>query len=163
MFKYFRIGIVTFVVLFCTALRAWAVEPMKKEAAAKDFSLKDLSGQVYTLQGYKDRQPVALVFWNMDCSICRDELMSLNIIYPELQKEGIEVLAIDVGDPIFAVRYYVQKRGLLMKVLLDRDAAVARQYYVMGVPTYILINKKGNVVFEGYRFPRSRYKDLFSK
>ena len=36
---------------------------------------------------------------------------------------------------------------------MDRRGGVARKFHVVGIPTYILIDRSGNVVFRGYEFP----------
>jgi peroxiredoxin len=138
-----------------------AQDSAKKQAI--DFNLKDLKGKVYTLSEYKDKQPVVLFFWTTWCPFCRQELKALNAMYPELEKDGLEVLTIDIQEPENRLNSFVQKYALFMPVLMDKDAAVARDYNVMGVPTIIIVNKNGQIVFDGNDFPKRTYKKLLEK
>jgi len=130
---------------------------------ATNFSLQDLKGRFVTLENYRDKQSVALFFWTTWCPFCRQELKAINDMYPQLRKEGLEVLAIDVGESLQIVERFLQKYALFLPVILDKDTYVAKDYQVMGVPTVILVNKKGSIVYEGNYFPRGTYKKLINK
>jgi len=130
---------------------------------APDFSLPDINNNIVTLSSYKDKKPVLLFFWTTWCPYCRSELRALNNKYPALTKEGLEVLPINVGESRNRVKNFIQNYYLTYPVILDENMEVAYNYGIPGVPAYILIDKKGKVVFEGSRFPEGRYKDLISK
>lgn len=132
----------------------------KEEFLAADFKLEDIYHNTLTLSSYK--QPVLLFFWTTWCPGCRRGLKVLSEEYQELTKSGVELLTIDVGEPPERVSSYVKNSALAFKVLLDTDTAVARSYDILGVPTYVLINQKGKVVFRENFFPK-QYKDLISK
>ena len=159
----FGLALILFTVVSILFPAGFAAEPVKRSQAAVDFSLKDISGRVYKLSDYKFKQAVVLVFWTTWCPSCRKELRSFNTLYPQLQKEGIEVLAIDVEEPGYKVESFVKEKGLIMKILLDFDAKVAKDYSVMGVPAFFLINKQGNIVYENYYFPKEKYQKLLSE
>ena len=55
---------------------------------------------------------------------------------------------------------FLKKRPLSFKVLLDSDANVAHSFKILGVPTFILVNKEGFVVFKDNYFPEDKYKEL---
>lgn len=152
------------VISFFTISCMQAKEPEVKEASmALDFKLQDLAQNTFSLTSYKDKQPVILFFWTTWCPFCRDELKTLSQTYPKLAKEGWELLAIDVGESVYKVDKFVKDNALTLKVLLDKDMAVAHSYDVMGVPTYILLDKKGYIVFKDNYFPQRQYKELISK
>jgi peroxiredoxin len=87
----------------------------------------------------------------------------LNQKYPELLKDGLGLLAINVGERAYKVDNFVKSYKLTYKILLDEDTTVADAYEVLGVPTYVLINKKGNISFVSHSFPEDKYKDLIQK
>jgi len=132
----------------------------KKLPLAPNFKLQDLSQNTYELSSNKDKLNVLLVFWTTWCPYCQAELKELNKTYPSFINDGIELLAIDAGERLSEVKKYVLRSGFGFKVLLDTDTAVAKAYDVMGVPTYVLINKSGRIVFKGNRFPKEKYKEL---
>ncbi|MCX5703901.1 MAG: TlpA disulfide reductase family protein [Candidatus Omnitrophica bacterium] len=132
----------------------------KRFGLAQDFILKDLNQNTVILSSYKNKQPVLLFFWTTWCPYCRGELKVLNGIYPELTKEGWEVFAIDVDEPAYRVESFLESYGLIFKVLLDKDAAVMESYGLFGVPTYVLVDKEGYIVFKDHYFPKGEYKKL---
>jgi peroxiredoxin len=127
---------------------------------APDFTLYDIYQDAYTISNYRDKQAVLLLFWTTWCPFCRKELKVLNGMYSGLAADGVEVLSINVGETPSTVQNFVQDYNLVYRVLLDRDNRVAGLYGLIGVPTYILINKQGEVVFKDNYLPAAEYKDL---
>ena len=158
--RYFKSALALFMVTFILFSAGQAAEPVKRPRVAVDFSLKDIKGQVYKLSNYKNKQAVVLAFWTTWCPFCRQELKSLNALYRQLQKEGIEVLTINIQEPGYRVESFAKKNGLSLKILLDFDAKVARDYSILGVPTFFLVNKQGNINYEGDHFPKEKYQKL---
>lgn len=138
-----------------------ALQP-KAEILAKDFTLLDLENKESSLSSLKGKS-VVLFFWTTWCPFCRKELKELNGMYADLKKDGIELLAIDTGEPLDKVDKFVKSYNLAFRVFLDKDMAVAESYEILGVPTYILIDKKGYIVFKDNQFPQKEYKNLILK
>ncbi|MFA4842217.1 MAG: TlpA disulfide reductase family protein [Candidatus Omnitrophota bacterium] len=134
----------------------------KNKLPVPDFQLQDLVGETVSLSDYKGKQPVLLFFWTTWCPFCRKELKVLNEKHASLTRDGLEVLAIDIGEPWEKVDNFVKSFGLNFLVLLDKDTNTAEAYDIVGVPTFVLVDKKGNIVFKDNFFP-ARYKDLLPK
>lgn len=148
-------------IIFISAITTiLSAQPLAAEekSSAPDFKLADTYGDSVTLSSYK--QPVLLFFWTTWCPFCRKELRALKDKYEELFKNGVELLAIDVGEPQERVKNYIKNYALPFKVFLDTDTEVAHSYNILGVPTYILIDKKGNISFTDHYFPEREYKAL---
>lgn len=128
-----------------------------------DFTLRDLNQNTFTLSNYKNKQPVLLFFWTTVCPFCRQELRVLKDAYPELTKEGLVLVAIDAGESFSKVENFTKNYDLPFRVLLDKDYAVAYDFGVMGVPTYVLVDKKGYVRFIDNYFPKEKYKSIISE
>ena len=137
------------------------VEPKANELAA-DFSLLDLDGNKVSLSDFKGK-PTVLFFWTTRCPYCRKDLKTLNDIHPRLAKDGCELLTIDVAEPTYRVKNFVEREYLNFKVLLDSDTEVAYSYDILGVPTYVFVDKNGHIVFKGHYFHQAKYKDLIKK
>ncbi|OGX17441.1 MAG: hypothetical protein A3K83_06815 [Omnitrophica WOR_2 bacterium RBG_13_44_8b] len=129
---------------------------------APDFSLQDAGKTTYTLSSYRGK-PVLLFFWTTWCPFCRKEMGELKNIYPQLTQEGWELFTIDIQEPEYKVENFMESHGLTFKLLLDKDGQVAYAYSVLGVPTYVLINKKGEIVFKDNYFPKDTYKKLIAE
>ena len=125
-----------------------------------DFTLSDLDGNQITLSELRQNKSVVLFFWTTWCPFCIRELLKLNQGYPESILEDIEILAINVGESGTKVRQFLKKHNIDFKVLLDIDSRVADSYGLIGVPTFVLINKQGDIVFKDHFFPEQTYKGL---
>ena len=136
-----------------------AEAPVKKNQPAPDFTLIDVHDDTITLSSYKGKQPVILFFWTTWCPFCQKELRVLNDRYGGLVREGFEVLAIDVGEDPDKVTNFVTSYYLAYRVLLDKDTMASLKYSLVGVPTYVIVDKDGNIVFKDNFFPQN-YKDL---
>ncbi|MBU1871834.1 MAG: TlpA family protein disulfide reductase, partial [Candidatus Omnitrophica bacterium] len=132
------------------------------EASLYDFTLKDLDGKEVRLAEFKGKQPVVLFFWTTWCPYCLRELRYLNSIYQNFISDDIVVLSINVQESKAKVKKFISKNPTLLKVLLDSDGVVAYSYRLIGVPTFILINKKGEIVFKDHYFPIETYQRLLS-
>lgn len=148
------------VIIMLTALFTPAVA---QNSPAADFKLQDLNKNFVSLSDYKGKRPVILFFWTTWCPYCRVELGELSKRYAQLTKEGIEALAVDVNEPASIVEAFLKKMNLKLKVLLDSEAKAAHSYEILGVPTYVLVNKEGVIVFKGNSLPERKIKELAGK
>ncbi len=145
--------------IFCFSQYAFSEE----KKLAPDFTLQDLSQNTLTLSSYRDKQPVMLLFWTTWCPYCRSELKTLKDNYETLKKDGVGLLAIDSAELPAKVGNFIKNYNLPFRVFLDQDGRVAGSYGILGVPTYIYIDKKGHVVSKGHYFSEEMYKELIIK
>ena len=110
---------------------------------APDFSLPETMGRHVGLASYHGR-PVLLVFWMTSCGICRHELPLLSQLAPELQRKGIDVLAIHLGDAE-AASDYMSSNHIGLRSLADPEGSVGQAYHVSGVPKLVLIGSDGKI------------------
>jgi peroxiredoxin len=129
---------------------------------AANFKLRDINNIEVSLSDFIGKQPVLLFFWTTWCPYCVEALGNLNPRYLQLKQDGCEVLAVNLGESADKVSKYVKKYNPFFKVLVDRDKSVAYAYDVLGVPTYILINKRGEIAAQTHSFPDD-YKGLISQ
>ncbi len=125
---------------------------------AQDLILKDLESNSVNLSHYKGN-PAILFFWTTWCSYCRKEIKALNQMYPQMKKEGITLFGVNIGELDYKVAKFIQDNAISFRVLLDRNSVAAYDYEVIGVPTYILLDKDGRVIMQGNSLPAD-YKDL---
>lgn len=145
--------------IFCFSLNAFSQE----KKLAPDFTLQDLDQNAFTLSSYKNKQPVILFFWTTWCPFCRQELKALKEDYPGLVKEGLTLVAINAGESAAKVGDFVKSYNLPFRVLLDRDKSVTGAFEVFGVPTYVLVDKKGYIRLIEHSFPKEKYKSIISQ
>ncbi|MCX5693853.1 MAG: TlpA disulfide reductase family protein [Candidatus Omnitrophica bacterium] len=132
-----------------------------KTAMASEIVLNDLNGQVVKLSNFKGK-PVILFFWTTWCPYCRQEIKKLNQQYAVMSKEGIVVFGVNVSEPGAKVERFFKDYQLNLKILLDKDGALADKYELMGVPTYIFLDKTGEMILQTHNLP-DNYKELLFK
>ena len=130
---------------------------------APDFTLRDLNQNTFTLSNYKNKQPVLLFFWTSWCPFCREELKFLKSAYPELVKEDLVLVAIDAGESTAKVNNFAKSYNLPFRIFLDTDTSVAEAFEILGVPTYVLVDKKGYIRLIENFFPKEKYKSIISE
>ena len=69
----------------------------------------------------------------------------MNELYPIYQKQGVEILAVNVGEPKLNVEKFAERFGLTFPIVIDRQDQVLNAYGVGPLPTTFLIDKNGKV------------------
>jgi peroxiredoxin len=129
--------------------------------AAPDFSLLDTEGNKISLSDLKGTKNIVLFFWTTWCPHCRRQIKYLNNIYDQLKEKNTEILAIDIQEGLSTINKFVAKYPVSFKILLDTDAGASEDYGIIGVPTYIIINKQGNISLISHSFPED-YENFIS-
>lgn len=129
-------------------------------ASAADIILNDLNGKAVNISAPCGK-PTILFFWTTWCPYCQKEIKGLNEMYPQMQKEGIAVFAVNIGEPASTVQKFFISHALSFGVLLDKDGAAANKYNILGVPTYVFIDKSGRLISDAHVLPADYKKILF--
>ncbi len=90
---------------------------------------------------------VLIDFWATWCGPCRLQAAYLEKLHQELAGSDVQFLAIDSGEDEATVRRYVERNPFPYPVLLDPQDAVGRRYGIVGLPTVIIIDRQGQLVF----------------
>jgi len=125
---------------------------------AGDIILDDLQSRPVNLS-VTSGKPAILFFWTTWCPYCRSELKVLNKMHSQMEKEGVAVFAVNIGEAGYKVERFLKNYALNIRVLLDKNAQAAENYEIRGVPTYIFINKTGQVVSTEHNLP-DNYMDI---
>jgi len=120
--------------------------------SAQDILLTNLNGKKVNLSGIKGK-PAIIFFWTTWCPHCSREIRELNKEYSAIKKAGISVYIVNIGESEHKVRMFLKNMSINFDVLLDRDSFAAESFDIMGVPTYVLLDKKGKVVSTLNRLP----------
>ena len=143
--KKLRAGIVAAVVL--AALPAMAVLPAGAAAPngpAPPFSLPSKGGGEVSLAQYKG-QVVMINFWASWCGPCRQEMPLLEDIYKKYNKLGFTLIGVNVEPDSKAADDWLKQTPVTFPVLYDKDSKVSQLFNVSGMPTTVIIDRKGTV------------------
>ena len=132
---------------------AGAATPGASTGPAADFSLPDLEGRQVTLGPYLGKTPVLLVFWATWCTECKAAIPEINALATGPLAEKLKIFALDYRESREKVAQAVRSHGIRYTVLLDEMGRAARSYGVVGIPTYILIDRNGNIAWRKHLLP----------
>jgi peroxiredoxin len=116
------------------------------EEKAPDFVISDLKGQKFRLSDHRGKRPVLIMFTATWCTFCKAEIPHFKSLYATYAKQGLEIVNIDIQESKEKVAKFSSQNQLPYRVLLDEDGTVGGIYEIRGVPTSILVDKKGIIV-----------------
>lgn len=113
---------------------------------APDFALQDTEGKMHRLSDYRGK-PVIINFWTTWCPPCREELPSMNRAWHLLEKEGIAMLALNMGEDEDAIFIFSADYPTDFPILMDQSGEVIEQWPVKGLPTTYVIAPDGTIAY----------------
>lgn len=161
-----KIAVVSALLITAAALLLWIRTADRGTGAGSagpkwwvDFTLPDTSGEQISLNRFIGGKPVLLVFWATWCPRCNESVPAINRLQTAPPtRDALQILALDFMESREKVQDYIREKGVAFPVLLDENGSVARKYQVVGIPTYVLIDRKGDVAYRGHELPEiSRY------
>ncbi len=109
-----------------------------------DFRLASLEGRELGPPDFADH--VVLVdFWATWCMPCRAQAEILHDLHAELADDGVQFLAVDVGEPRDQVKSFVAERPFPYPVLLDPDSRLADSMGIFSLPTLMIVDRRGGI------------------
>ena len=115
---------------------------------APGFQLEDMDGEVYSLENYRGKV-VILNFWATWCPPCRREIPSMEALQQAFKNEPFAILAInewETEDHVFAFMGELPVEPSF-PILFDKDSEVAQSFGVKGLPTTLLLDTEGMIVY----------------
>lgn len=126
---------------------------------APQFQGTTFDGKTIKLTDFKDKV-VLLDFWASWCVPCREEMPFLIDLYSRYHKSPFEIIAINIDTKLDNARKFMdqQSENIRFTVVKDSEQQIPPIYQIKGMPTSILIDKKGVIRFWHTGFKES-YKD----
>lgn len=112
---------------------------------APDFELDNMEAQKQSFSKMTANKNAILFFWATWCPHCREQINELSSKKEQLKTDGIVLTLVDLGEDPQLVQSYLEKNKLDFSVLLDTAGTVAEDYKVMGIPTFVFVDKAGTV------------------
>ncbi len=129
-----------------TLLLKAEIKPIKGNPVAPNFSLEDLNGKKVDLKQFRGKI-VFLNFWATWCGPCKEEMPSMEGLYQKFKEKNFVFLTISVDyEEKKKVKEFIDKHHYTFPVLIDSKCLTLELYGVKGIPTTILIDKKGRMV-----------------
>ena len=112
--------------------------------AAPHFVAKTLDGERLTSESLKGKV-VLIQFWATWCTYCKKDEPALQTVTREFEKDGLVVLAVDMGEPRRKVKKFVDASPRPWKVVLAEDTTLAAICEAKAYPMYVVIDREGMV------------------
>ena len=136
------------------AIPSFADGPMVGDMAP-DFSSLSTSGRFFELSEIEGK-PILLSFWSDWCSSERQELSFLKKMYERYPDVVIAIVDSESGVPsirsLTRIAGSLAEWGIGAKILVDIDLEVTGLYNVTALPTSLLIDPSGKVVYRQPNF-----------
>ena len=149
--RFSKIPIVFILLLFA---QSRPQEPAKTVAAV-DFTGRDLDGKKVQLKTFLASGPVLLDFWALWCVPCLKEMPQLQKLGAQYRKQGLTIVAVNQDSPSdqSKVKPFVKQKRYDFVVVLDEDKDLSKQFNVAVLPTTLLLDQNGKIVYShtGYK------------
>jgi peroxiredoxin len=124
--------------------RAAAAEPVRGDPAPP--ALGDSGGKPVSLLDYRG-QVVVVTFWKAACAACIGELSSLESLQTQLAAQGLQVIAVNLGDSKKAYGDLLRKKRHTSLVLAhDAGSSVGDAWDVHMFPNLWIVGRDGRIV-----------------
>ena len=131
------------------AAPALAVAPA---GPAPAFRLDSMAGKPVSLDQYKG-QVVMINFWASWCGPCRQEMPILEKLHSKYKPMGFTMIGINVEPDSTLGVNWLKTTPVTFPILFDTKSEVSKRYSVAGMPSTVIIDRKGNLrwLHRGYK------------
>jgi thiol-disulfide isomerase/thioredoxin len=122
------------------AVPAMAVAPA---GPAPSFKLDSMAGKPVSLDQFKG-QVVMINFWATWCGPCRTEMPILEKLHAKYKPMGFTMIGVNVEPDSSLAAKWLQTTPVSFPILFDTKSEVSKLYSVAGMPSTVIIDRKGN-------------------
>ena len=139
--------ILSFVALLIASNIILAQEPI--------FELKDIDNKIVSYDDVKGDKLTVIDFWATWCQPCLRSIPEINSLFLEFKDEGVNFVGISIDGPRNQAKLkpFVNSIGVEYTILRDVNSELMTEMNVSVVPTLLIIDQDGEIVFthEGFR------------
>jgi len=105
---------------------------------------EDFSGNQIDLKDFKEKL-VLINFWATWCKPCRNEMPSLDSLYEDKNFKNLKIFTVNMEQPnkLKTKNFFTVLNIKNLEIFFDSDLNFVKIFKLRGVPTTVLINKKG--------------------
>jgi cytochrome c biogenesis protein CcmG, thiol:disulfide interchange protein DsbE len=119
-------------------------------ATMPEYSAMWLDGSKFELASKRDKV-VLLNVWATWCGPCRYEIPELQALHTKYASKGLEVIGVSVDESgVEAVKQFVEENKMTYPIALDPEGKLATLLQTSVLPTSVLIDRKGRILWKKY-------------
>ena len=105
---------------------------------------EDFSGNKINLKDYQGKL-VIINFWATWCTLCKEEIPSLDNFYADNNFKNLQVFAVNIEQPNISKtkKFFTDLNIKKLEIFFDKNLNFVKEFKLTGVPTTVLMNKKG--------------------
>ena len=105
---------------------------------------EDFSGNEINLNQYNGKL-VIINFWATWCAPCKKEMPSLDKLYQSKNFKNLQVFAVNMEqpNPLKTKKFFADLNIKKLEIFFDSNLNFVKEFKLRGMPTTVLINKKG--------------------
>ena len=105
---------------------------------------EDFSGNEINLNNYLGKL-IIINFWATWCPPCKKEMPSLDRLYQDSNFKNLQVFAVNMDQPNTSKtkKFFTDLNIQKLEIFFDPDLNFVKEFKLRGMPTTVLINKKG--------------------
>ena len=106
---------------------------------------EDFSGNKIDFKKNYHRKLVIINFWATWCAPCKKEMPSLDKLYQNSNFKNLEIITINIEqqNKMKAKSFFNEIGIKKLKIYFDKDLNFVNEFKLRGIPTTVLVNKKG--------------------
>lgn len=139
----------TFAASACTSTSAPPSPPPATARLLPTTAVVTLDQRTTDLAAAVHGRPALVSLWATWCEACTTELDALNRLDARAKERGALVVGVAIGEPRERVAEFVATRGLNYAQLVDEDFHFADALGERRVPTTLVVDRTGRVVYVG--------------
>ncbi len=122
-------------------------EPLQSGKPAPDFTFPDENGEMISLRDFRGKV-VYIDVWATWCGPCRAEAPQFDRLEMEYRDENIAFLSVSVDDKKESWMKFLEEEEPEWTQLYTGgwECSICDDYFIKGIPRFILIDKDGNIV-----------------
>ena len=113
---------------------------------APTFFVRDINEKNFFLSDtLKMQKPTVLDFFATWCVPCKKEMPSLDSLYQDKNFKNLQAFAVNMEQPnkLKTKKFFTDLNIQKLEIFFDQNLNFVKEFKLRGVPTTILINKKG--------------------
>jgi thiol-disulfide isomerase/thioredoxin len=116
-----------------------------------EYTALNLDGSKFDIAAKRDKV-VLLNVWATWCGPCRFEIPELQKLHESYANRGVEVIGVSVDESgADSVKSFVAEQSkMTYPIVLDAEGKIANMLQTSVLPTTILVDRKGNIVWKKY-------------